>query len=241
MLVAATTLCAAPAAAQDSRVFLNINFGYQVQSQDPIQSAEFPLYEETGTWQAQHSIGGGAPFEIGGGWNLSRRFGVGLSFATRAKDSRDVNVTANVPSPVFTDTLRNASASLTGLEHSERAVHLQALWQVPVTVEFDVTVFGGPTIFSVRDDVIQSVAPSELGGDFSSVGLDVSRTTQRKSTVGFNMGVDTRYRLTRLVGVGAMLRYSYGSVDLTLPDNPTGTLNVDAGGLEIGAGLRFRF
>ena len=50
--VTARSPVATPAAAQDSRVFANINFGYQVQDQDLRQTAEFPLYDETASWEA---------------------------------------------------------------------------------------------------------------------------------------------------------------------------------------------
>jgi hypothetical protein len=43
-------------------------------------------------------------------------------------------------------------------------------------------------------------------------------------------------------GVGGMLRYSKGSVDLNAPaDTGSETFKIDTGGLEIGVGLRFRF
>ncbi len=246
--LAAITLCASPAAAQDAPVSVNINFGYQYQKQDLSQSAEFSLYDETGTWDAAHSIRGGALFDLGGSWRVLRNLSVGASYTTRSKHTRDVTVTANVPSPAFTDTFRTATAIASDLEHSERALHFQALWHVPVTVEFDVTLFGGPTFFSIRDELVESLVPSEVGGDFSSVNVAIATAGQRNSTLGFNLGIDTQYWLMRNVGfvrdlgVGAMLRYSHGSTELTPSGETTGgELKVDAGGLEIGAGLRFRF
>ena len=234
-------VCAAPAAAQDARVFANINFGYQGQSQDLRQAAEFPLYDETGNWEAQHGIDGGSIFDIGAGVRVHRNWSIGVSFANRGKHTRDVSITAGVPHPIFTDTLRTATATATGLEHSERAVHLQALLHIPVTVEFDVALFAGPTFFNVEDTLIESVVPIEQGGDFSTVNLQTATSTQSNSAVGFNLGIDTRYMFTRNVGAGAMLRFSRGSVDLTNPAGSGGELKLDTGGLEIGAGLRFRF
>lgn len=231
----------APAAAQDARVFVNFNVGYQGQSQDLRQAAEFPLYDETGNWEALHGIEGGSIFDIGAGVRVMRNFSLGVSFASRAKHNRDVTVTAAVPHPIFTDNFRSATATAAGLEHSERAVHVQALMHIPVTVEFDVTLFAGPTFFNVEDTLIESVVPVEQGGDFSTVGLQAGTSTQSNSAVGFHLGVDTRYMFTRNVGAGAMLRFSRGSVDLTNPAPSGGELKLDTGGLEIGAGLRFRF
>jgi hypothetical protein len=241
--VVAITLFAVPASAQSLTLkpFASLNFGYQSQSQDLTQQGEFTLYDEAGSFEGQHALDGGGFFEIGGGVGLSRNFSVGISYARRSKATRDVQVTATVPSPIFTDTFRTASATLAGLEHTERAVHIQAMWQVPVTVEFDVTLFAGPSFFKAKDDLVEGVTVGEVGGDFSEVNLGVvGPTRQSNSSVGFNLGVDGRYMVTRNAGIGAMLRYTRGQVDLT---SPTGQedFKIDTGGLEIAGGLRFRF
>ena len=138
--LAAITLGGAPAAAQDQRVFVNVNFGALTQKQDLKQTATLPLYA------AMSRNMGGRPhdrrrtvFRHGAGYRVSRNFFVGVSYTQVNKDTRDVTVNASVPSPVFTDTFRNASGTATGLERKERAFHLQALWQIPVTVEFGMT------------------------------------------------------------------------------------------------------
>ena len=240
---AALTLLASPAAAQDSKVFVNVNFGFQGLKQEFTQTAEFPLYDETATWQAPHDIKGGSIFDIGAGYRVRRNLSLGIAYTARNKRTRDVTLNASVPSPVFTDAFRTGNAGVPGLEHSEQQVHLQALWHVPVTVEFDVTMFAGPSFFRVQDDLVRSVSIAETSADFSSIGLsDVTTVRERNSAVGFNLGIDTRYMFVRNAGLGAMLRYSRGSADLS---DPTGAapekLTLDAGGLEIAAGLRFRF
>ena len=151
-----------------------------------------------------------------------------------------------------TDTLRQATASASGLEYTEQAFHVQAFWHIPVTVEFDVMLFGGPTFFQVKNDLISGISDRdvvEAGGDFSSVSLqNISTTRASESTVGFNVGIDGTYMFIRdggtfirNAGIGAMLRYSRGSADLAAPAG-TGSesFSIDAGGLEIAAGLRFR-
>ena len=248
--LAVVTLFAAPAAAQapqtfapEQKAFASVNFGFEGLKQDVTQTAEFPLYDETATWTAPHAVKGTPTFDIGGGYYVRRNVAVGLAYTMRSKHQRDVTVSANVPSPIFTDALRTATGDARGLEHSEQAVHLQALWRVPVLVEFDVHVFGGPTFFRVKDELINTVSINEADGNFSSINVgDIGVSSQSHSSLGFNLGVDTRYMLMRNVGVGAMLRYSRGTVDLTnAPGTTPEKLTIDAGGLEIGAGLRFRF
>jgi len=245
---AAIVLCAAPAAAQDHRVFVNLNYGGLTQKQDLKQGGTFPLYplpgDESGSWEADHRIEGGPFFDIGGGFKVLDNIFVGASFTQRSKQTRDVTVNASVlPHPIFTDTFRSASATVTGLEHKERAVHLQALWQVPVTVEFDVTLFAGPTFFTIEDELVSGFSITEAGGDFTSVSLaDIRTEGQKHTTTGFHVGFDAQYMFMKNAGVGGMIRYSKGSVDLTAPaDTGSETFKIDTGGLEIGAGLRFRF
>ncbi|HVL67873.1 MAG TPA: outer membrane beta-barrel protein [Vicinamibacterales bacterium] len=241
--VAAVATFAAPAAAQrDPRVFAHVNFGVQNQTQALTQNAEFTLYEERGTWETSHAIDSGRFFDVGGGVQILRNFSIGASYSARTKHTRSATVTASVPSPIFHDTFRNATGTVSGLTHEQQAVHVAAMFHVPVTVEFDVTLFGGPSFFTVRDQLVESVAPAEVGGNFSTVNLSaIGVSSQRNTATGFNVGLDARYMFVRNAGIGAMLRYSSASIDLTPPTNTTGQLQIDAGGLEIGAGLRFRF
>jgi hypothetical protein len=251
LLVAlATALWTSNAAGQDTAlfirrppprtVFVSANVGFLVQSQDFTQRAEFPLYDEVGSFEAQHAIKGGPAFDIAGGVRLRGGFAIGLAYSRRATHARDVTVTAQVPDPLFTNRLRTATGTLTGLEHDERAVHVQALLHVPVTIEFDVTLSGGPTFFIVEDELVESITPIERAG--GSVELGIRRFGQRQTAAGFHVGIDTTYMFTRHAGAGAMLRYSRGSADLVLPSQSVesdGTLN--PGGLEFTVGLRLRF
>jgi len=242
--VAAIALFTAPAAAQSApphRVFASINFGFQTQSQDLSQQGSFTLYEETGTFEAQHALDGGPFFEFGGGIGLARNFSVGVAYAIRTTNTRDAAVSVSVPSPIFTDAFRLVTGTATGLERKEKAFHVSAIYHIPVTVEFDVSLFGGPSFFSVDDDLVESVSTTEVGGNFTAVNLTaINVARQDNSAAGFNVGIDGRYMFMTNVGAGALLRYTRGNVDLT---SPTGEADhkLNVGGLEIAAGLRFRF
>jgi len=246
----AVTLFATSAAAQESIVFVNVNFAAQAEKQHAFtQGADIRAYDETGAWESSHAFtrGGSGP-DFGAGVRLGRlsrslrNLGFGVSFKGDTKHTRDATVSARVPSPIFTDTFRSNSVTLSGLEHKESAVHVQALWYVPVTMEFDVALFAGPSFFTVRDEFVDAVTTSEVGGNFTSINLNAGRVAQKNSIVGYNIGLDARYMFTRYVGAGAMLRYSNGSVDVTPPANTgAGAFKIDAGGPEFAAGLRIKF
>lgn len=238
--LAALTLFAAPAAAQSERPrpFALVNFGFQARSQDFTQFGEFPLYGATATFDAPHSLEGAPFFEIGGGVGIFRNFSVGGSYAWRSTKTRDVQVSASVPSPISLVTFRNATVTETDIEHQEGAFHLQGIWHIPVTVEFEVAVFGGPSFFNAKHDLIDDVTVTEVGGDFSQVNLTVNRSTHSETVVGFNAGVDGRYMFTRNVGAGAMIRFTRGKGDFTAGGQ---TLEINTGGFEVAGGLRFKF
>jgi hypothetical protein len=70
---------------------------------------------------------------------------------------------------------------------TEKAIHVHALWMLPLSPKLDVAVLGGPSIVYVEQ-------ASELAS-----------TTER--AFGWHMGGDGTYFLTPTVGIGGTLRY----------------------------------
>ena len=103
---------------------------------------------------------------------------------------------------------------------------------VPVTDKVDVGISFGPTVFIVKQELPDTLTFSEPGPTVTGLTKkDVSKTTG-----GVNFGVDVTYLLTKKMGVGGILRYTWGSVDL---EGATDSLTV--GGFQIGVGGRYRF
>lgn len=242
-----------PLLGEDLPVFAHINLGFQSQRQDFRQGARFPLYDETASWDTFHELEGGATLDIGGAVGLRklspwlRDVSAGLTYTARSTHRRDVVVDVQVPHPIFTDTLRAVAATVPDFQHSERAVHVQALYRLPVTPDISAVFFGGPSIFWVRDEFIEVLTVAEAGGDLSSVNVEAVRAGQREVAGGFNVGVEGRYiflrdrSFMREVGVGALVRYSRGSVRLALPGNADGPQKIHSGGPEFATALRFAF
>ena len=102
-----------------------------------------------------------------------------------------------------------------------------------------VALSAGPSFFQVTQDVVGSVEVREAGAPFTTVTVSqVPTTSVKKTAVGVNVGADVSVMATRHVGGGFLVRYATGSVDL-----PAGSAQVslDAGGFQIGGGLRVRF
>ena len=230
-------IAAAPASAQPApfdRGYFHVNFGGQVGSSDLDQPGSFTLYDETAVFNLRGEVGGGALFDIGGGVRVwGQQLYAGISYS-RSSGSSDATLSGQVPHPLFFDMPRPISGTVSGLDHTEHAVHLQAVWRQPINTLFDVAVFLGPTFFSVNQDAVSALTVTEPAPAIGSV----TTTSISDGAIGFHIGADVAYRLTRRIGVGLLLRYAGGSVDLPAANQES---SLDVGGLQVGAGVRVGF
>ena len=233
VLVAAAAAVARPAAAQvwTDRGYANVTFGVQAPSRELTTVTTFEIYGETATQSTTQDVGGGAFFDIGGGYKVWKNLaaGIGLTFVG---SKADLVVQGAVPDPVFFDRLRPVSTTIPGAKYSETQIHLTGTWMMPVTEEFDVAFQFGPTIFLVSQDLPGTLQLAEPGPTVTSAAL----VKDDHTTVGVHFGVDATYLVTPRFGAGVLVRYSVGSVDITGADD-----SLKVGGFNIGAGLRVRF
>ena len=227
----------------DGRGYLNINMGAQTQEQTFTDSSSFNIYGETGAVAAGHTVGGGGLFDISAGMRVWRSASIGIGYSS-VSNKNDAVVTARVPHPILFGQSRQATATTEDLEHSENAVHLQFSWLIPLTNKFDVSVFAGPSFFTVRQDVATIRAPEDIrdAAPFTSVAISsVSITEVKDSPVGVNIGIDGTYLVRPMFGVGIFLRYAGASLDLPVTAGSTRDEELKAGGFQAGGGLRVRF
>ncbi len=235
--ILALCLCAAPrmASAQTmqwtDKGYVSVNVAGQAGSHDLSESGSFPLYDETATFSSTNKVKGGALFDIGGAYRVwGHNLLAGVSY-THVLSKSDGSLTGSIPDPIVFGAFRAVTKAFTGLKHSENAVHLDAIWMMPVANKIDVGIFAGPTIFAVKQDTIPSLSITEPGPTITTALAQTSKTT-----VGFNVGVDAQYMLRKKYGVGAIARYAVGSVSL-----PGASKKLTVGGFQIGIGARLRF
>lgn len=221
------------------RGFVGINFGFQPGSQDLLNSASFPLYDELATIETFQEVDGGGLFDIGGGIRVRGDLGVGVSF-TRLSGDTEARIDAQVPHPVFFDRFRNASLLVDDVGHSEIGIHLQAIWFVAASDKIDLAFSAGPSFFRVSQELVRDITVVEAAGfPFTSVALSSPLVEEQdESAVGINVGIDGTYLVTPRVGVGLFLRYAGSSVDLEIAEGET---ERDVGGFQAGVGARFKF
>jgi hypothetical protein len=216
----------------------HLNFGIQASSHDLTQNSGFPIYDETARVQTSSDIGSTAMFDVGGGVRVWRQLYGGLSFS-RGTNTNDGTITASIPHPSNFDEFRTATATAPDLRHTEQAIHLHAMWRFPITTKFDVSVGIGPSFYSVKQDLVTAIGVTEIGNPTTGVSISsVSVERRSDSTVGYNLSADGTYLLTRRFGVGAFMRFTGASAELEVGND---TVDVDAGGFQIGVGGRVRF
>src|SRR5262249_1711439 len=125
-----------------------------------------------------------------------------------------------------------------GLERNELATHIQAVYVVP-RGKLDVAIAGGPSWFNVKQDLVTDVIYTETYP--YDVATFTSATTNRatKSAVGFTVGVDVGIRFNAIVGVGGLVRFTRAPTDLSAANGVA--VKVNAGGVQVGGGLRVYF
>ena len=87
------------------------------------------------------------------------------------------------------------------------------------------------SIFMVKQDTITSLTVTEPGPSVNAPLAEV-----KKTTVGFNAGVDLQYLIRKDIAVGGIARYTWGSADIDGADD-----KLTVGGFQIGVGVRYRF
>jgi len=216
------------------KAFASVNFGAQAPSRTLTTTTTPDIYGEPAVFATSQDVGGGAFFDISGGYKIWRNLAVGLG-VTHVGSTADLTVNAQIPDPLFFDQRRAVTISVPNAHHSQTAVNLTGTWVMPITDKIDIGYQFGPTIFLVSQD-LPGVPPAgaivEPGPTVSSLPLE----GEDKTTIGIHFGVDVTYMVTPRFGVGGIARYSWGSADLAGADD-----KLTVGGFQIGGGLRVRF
>jgi len=229
-LLALPTLATAQTMQWTDKGFVTIDFGAQVGSHNLDTTSTFPLYDEQATVSSTQKVSGGGFFDVGAAYRVwGQNLLAGVTISHTSSDS-DVAITGSIPDPLFFDRPRSISSTVPDANHSETAIHIDAIWMIPVANKIDVGVFAGPTIFLVNQDSISKLDVTEPGPTVTAPLDEVSKTT-----AGINFGVDVQYMIAKRWGVGGVARYSWGSVSIPGSDKLT------VGGFQIGAGARLRF
>jgi hypothetical protein len=194
----------------------------------PVDFVEPSLVDTSYTIQSEIGV------DAGGGVRVWRNLSVGASVSRFSKSGQG-SVSAQVPHPFFFNRPRPVSGGVSGLTRDEAAVHVQARWVVPFSGRWQLGIAGGPSWFSVGQDLVSDVTVTETY-PFDTATFDRVTSQHRSgSGAGFNGGADLDYMVRPRVGIGIGVTFSRAR--LVLDDATT----VTAGGAHVSGGLRFLF
>ena len=218
---------------------VHASFGYHVSSDELGQRIDFRAYGEDGEILATHDLTGGPLFDVGGLITVWEEFSVGASYAQTIGTDL-TTITGTVPHPILLSSDRAIPSQTPELMREERATHIHLAWRIDLPVEkLDLRIMGGPSYFSLTQEVVTGVDIGEVGPPFTTVSVDrISSGDLVKSAWGGHAAVDIAYMLSPNVGVGGFVRFAQGSATLSIGDSD---VSVTVGGLQTGGGIRLRF
>jgi hypothetical protein len=134
---------------------------------------------------------------------------------------------ASIPNPVRFGQPTSVSATQSDLGQTDIGINLQVVWMQPLNDKFSVSIFGGPTLLHVKQDV----------GTLTATATPTASVDSESKTTGKagNAGVAVTYKMTDRYDVGVFVRYSGGQVDLPAVSKLT------VGGAQVGGMVCVRF
>lgn len=229
---------AVPAFAADDpyKVKLLLGGGYQLGSPDFDQTLSIDQFQEKATIATNYSADKAPGLDVGIQWNAFRSIGFSASGTLYDRDLAGT-YNASFPHPFFFNQPRTATGDIAG-KLKETAGHLN-LVVFGKSGSLDLSAWGGVSLFKVEADLLQNVVYSQQYPYDTVTVTSVPVGKAKDSPIGFNVGASVDYRFSRSIGLGIQGRFARAKAKLTAGSNPT--VEVDAGGLQVGGGLRIYF
>ncbi len=228
----------------EPRAMAWFNAGYQTISNTFSTSTTYQLYVESASFTTNYPVKGGTEFEGGGGARLTRDLAVGVTVSSYSRGMTG-GIDAQVPNPLHYANepggpwMRTTTGDATGLTRDEIAAHVQAMIRLPLSGKIVGWAFAGPSYINVKQTLVTGLTFADTY-PFDTVSISTTKVeTSKKGAFGFNAGADVAYMFLPNVGVGGVVRYTRASATLATSDGTS--VKVNAGGVQVGGGLRLRF
>jgi hypothetical protein len=231
---------ATPAAAQAtaSRLTVSVNAGVQTSATGLSDHFEFERdIIESATVDVKYPIQPGVLFDAGVIVRLWKYFGAGAA-VSRVTGDGAAQLDAQIPHPLYLQQPRAVSGEQKGIKHAETGVHLHLQYSIPIASRFTLVLSGGPSRLSVEQDFVTDVLYDQEYPYDEATFRSATTRRAKASVTGYNAGADLRWMPGR-IGLGGMVRYTRGSVDLTTENDRR--ILVRAGGVQAGGGIRIGF
>jgi hypothetical protein len=220
-----------------ARLFIGVSGGIQTPPAAFDDAFDFPLYTETGHATVDYPSKVGGLIAASVSYRLWRQFVVGVG-ATRSSSSGDAKVTAELPHPLIDNTFRSIEGTA-DTTRDETGTHLMLGLVWPKSGRFRALLTAGPSWLRVKQPIVTDVTFSETYPYDTAEFTGVKKAGGTETATGFNAGADVSWMFSRSVGVGGMVQYTHARVKANAGADRT--VSFDAGGAQIGGGIRFAF
>jgi opacity protein-like surface antigen len=230
---------AAPAApASEPRFTLSLSGAFGLGTISYQTSGRFTEFAEEGRLDADYENKSGSGIEGGLAFRLNHRLKVAAAFSGLGRDG-SADYRAELPHPLYLARNRRVESTADGLSYDEQAGHLD-LVVYGRAGRFDLSAFAGPSWFQVKSSFLATPPQYSHTYPFDTVNVtNVPRVAGDASAFGFNVGAGVDYRFTRNLALGTQARFARAKVDLERPN--ADAVAIDAGGLQVTAGVRLLF
>ncbi len=205
---------------------------------DFTDSRRFDLFLERASFDQRYRSPESLGMELGAFVRIKGPVGFGASVELLRNDN-EAAYSAVLPHPFYFERNRELYGQLSGLVHEERALHLNAVLSKTWAGRLTIDVFGGPSLFLTKTEMLVDVPYRETYPYDTVVPGNVETSLFKDEPFGFNVGAGATLRLAGPLGLDFGLRYSKGQIRLSPSEDRT--IEFLAGGLRLGAGLRFLF
>ncbi len=234
----AARAAAAPRAPQ-SRGFIALGGVFQFEKASFTDTRTLTYFRETATHTGEYEIDDGAGFDLGAFARVWRNLGAGVTY-TQITRTGEAEYSGRYPHPFFFNQPRTATTVASDVDRTETGVHVSAAYLLlPSSGRFGLTVYGGPSFFTMKQDVVTDLTVTETYPYDTVAIAPGARSDLSESAVGFHVGADATWYFTRRLGAGALLRYAAATKSVAIGSGES--FDLEAGGLQIGVGLRFKF
>jgi hypothetical protein len=238
VMTAALLLAASTVHAQSGRLRVVVNGGAIAAPGSFGQRFTLTRNVEAAPVTTDLSLAPGGIFEVGARVRVHRRLSIGaVGFVASSTASGTLD--ARLPHPFYFNQPRDVSGELSGLTRRERGVHVELAVPLHVSERNELTLLGGPSYFDVEQALITDLTYTESYPYDTATLDDTTSTTVKKTGPGFNVGAELTRRVSRSAQLALLGRYSRGTLTLSAAEGNES--DVHAGGIMIGAGLRFAF
>jgi hypothetical protein len=202
------------------------------------ESRTFTEFAEAGRIDASYGADPAPGFEGAARVLLGRRLGLMVALAY-LKRTESASFNAALPHPLYFDRPRRVSGTTDALSYRETASHLDLVFIPTSSPRLEAVVFAGVSLSRVRVDLIDHIQYTQTYPYDTVTAVSGPAAAFQDNPVGFNLGAGLDARLGRHFGLGAQGRFSRLKAHLT--PSAGNSVGLDAGGFQVGAGIRLFF